>query len=146
MWGESRHTAANTAAFNAKRIESLGARNVIAFVSDTENKMKVVWDELSESYPWMRMIPCASHCFDLLIWKHPYVARPLMCCQKMKEFWRHNSFPKSVLERCQHEEYGKVVQLQRPNSTQKKYQVMASKSLLKTQVAMEKAVVDGVCK
>jgi len=149
VWGESWHTAANTAAFSVKRIESLGARNLIAIVSDTENKMKAAWDELSERYPWMLMIPCASHCFDLLlndISKNPYVGRPLTFRKKMTEFWRHNSFHKSVLERCQHSEYGKVVQLQRPNPTRWKSQVMAAMSLLKTQVAMEKAVVDGVCK
>jgi len=41
--GESRHTAENTTVFLAACIDSLGPRNVCAFVSDTENKTKDVW-------------------------------------------------------------------------------------------------------
>lgn len=46
--GEEKHIAANTASFYATRIEALGPRNVCAFLSDTENKMKAVWDMLLE--------------------------------------------------------------------------------------------------
>ena len=80
MWGESRHTAENTAAFFSARIETLGPRNDCAFLSDTENKIQAVWDLLQVRHLWMVMIPCAAHCLDLLfadICKHRCVSRPL---------------------------------------------------------------------
>jgi len=147
VWGESRHTAENTAAFFSARIDALGPRNVFAFVSDTENQMKAVWDLLR--YPWMVKIPCAAHCLDLLfadICKHPCVSRPLAFCGSMTRYWRLHGFPKAVLERCQQAEYGRVVQLQRPGATRWKSQLTAATALLETQGAMEKAVVDTAFK
>jgi len=149
VWGESRHTAENTAAFFAARIDSLGPRNVCAFVSDTENKMKAVWDLLQVRYPWMVMIPCAAHCLDFLfadICKHPCISRPLAFCSSMTRYWRMHGFPKAVLERCQQTEYGRVLQLQRPGATRWKSQLSAAAALLNTQGAMEKAVVDAAFK
>lgn len=149
VWGESKHTAENTARFFIERIESLGARNVCAFVSDTESKMKAVWDMLKERYPWLLIIPCGAHCLDLLhgdIAKHPDIARALAFCNSMVQYWKTRAFPKSVLERCQVAEYEKRVQLQRPNSTRWSSQVTAASVLLQTQGAMEKAVVDAAFK
>jgi len=147
--GESRHTAENTAAFFAERINSLGPRNVCAFVSDTENKMKAVWDLLQTRYPWIVIIPCAAHCLDLLfadICKHSCVSRPLAFCSSMTRYWRLHGFPKAVLERCQKTEYGCVRQLQRPGATRWKSQLSAVAALLNTQSAMEKAVVETTFK
>jgi len=120
VWGERRHTAENTAAFFAALIDSLGPRNVCAFVSDTENKMKAEWDLLQVCYPWMVMIPCAAHCLDLLfadICKKPCVPRPLAFCGSMSRNWRLQGFRKAVLERCQKAEYGRLMQLQWPGAT-----------------------------
>lgn len=149
VWGESRHTAENTAAFYAARIDALGARNVCAFVSDTEPKMRALWDLLQDRYPWMLMLPCAAHAFNLLfgdICKNAFVSRSLEFCNNMHLFCRNQGFPKATLERCQVAEYGRVIQLQRPGDTRWKSQYTAAESLLKTQCAMEKAVVDAVFK
>lgn len=103
VWGESRHSAVNTADFFTEHIEKLGPRNVCAYVSDTENKMKAVWDLLKERYPWLLIIPCGGHCMDLLhgdISKHVYVARALAFCNSMTQYWKMHAFPKKVLERC----------------------------------------------
>lgn len=145
VWPEERQTAHNTAAFYIKRIEALGPRNVFAFVSDTESKMQAVWALLVEKYPWLQVLPCASHCLDLLLAdlsKNPLLAKGLLFCNAMTQFWRHHSLPKQILERCQVAEYKAVRQLQRPGSTRWKSQVTAAKSLLLTQAAMEKAAVD----
>lgn len=149
VWGESRHSAENTAEFFATRIEALGARNVVAFVSDTENKMKAVWDLLEARFPWILTIPCSGHCFDLLtadIAKHPDVAGILSFCNSMTQYFKNHSFPKAVLERCQMNEYKHTIQLQRPGDTRWKSQRTAAAVLLKTQGAMEKAVVDATFK
>jgi len=61
VWAEEPNTADNTTAFYVKRIENLGPRNVFAFVSDTENKMQAVWASLKLKYPWLLVLPCASH-------------------------------------------------------------------------------------
>lgn len=147
VWGESKHSAANTANFFAERIEALGARSVVAFVSDTENKMKAVWDLLEARSPWMLTIPCSGHCFDLLIFdiaKHPDVARALELTNNMTQYFKNHAFPKAILERCQKAEYkGATIQLQRPGDTRWKSQHTAAAVLLSTQNAMEKAVVDA---
>ena len=57
VWGEERHSAVNTAAFFKKRIDALGSSNVSAFVSDTEPKMRAVWEILERDYPTMIMLP-----------------------------------------------------------------------------------------
>lgn len=129
VWGESRHSAVKTADFFTEHIEKLGPRNVCAFISDTENKMKAVWDLLKERYPWLLIIPCGGHCMDLLhgdISKHAYVARALAFCNSMTQYWKMHSFPKKVLERCQMAEYKKTIELQRPGSTRWSSQVTAA--------------------
>jgi len=146
VWSESRHTAENTAVFFAACIDSLGPRNVCAFVSDTENKMKAEWGLLQMRYPWMVMIPCAAQCLDLIfanICKHPFVSCPLAFRSSMTRYWRMHGFPKAVLERCRQVEYGRVRKLQRPGVTRWKSKLSASAALLKAQGAMEKAVVDA---
>lgn len=117
--GESKHTAVSTANFFIERIEKLGPRNVCAFVSDTEYKMKAVWTLLNERYPWLLIIPCGGHCMDLLhgdISKHPYVAGALDFCNSTTQYWKLHAFPKEVFEVCQMAEYKKV-ELQRPART-----------------------------
>lgn len=149
VWGESRHSAENTASFFIERIENLGPHNVCAFDSDTESKIKAVWDLLRDRYPWLLIIPCGCHCMDLLhgdIAKHPDVARALTFCNSMTQYWKLHAFPKKVLERCQMSEYNHKVQLHRPGSTRWSSQVTAASVLLDTQGAMEKAVVDSVLK
>lgn len=149
VWGEARHSAAITASFFGERIEALGTRNVCAFVSDTESKMKAFWDLLKARFPWLVIIPCASHCLDPLfadIWKHPVSGRSMLFVSSMTQYWRQHSLPKSVLERCQRSEYGQYLQLQRPGDTRWKSQHDAAEALLETEVAMEKAVVDSVFK
>ena len=149
LWGESRHTAENTAAFFAARINSLGSRIVCAFVSDTDNKMKAVWDLLQMRYPWIVSIPCAAHCLDLLfavICKHPCVSRPLAFCSSMTRYWWLHGFPKAVLNLCHKTEYGCVRKLQRPGTTRWMSQRSAAAALLKSQSAMEKTVMDTTFK
>ena len=146
VWPEERHTADNTNAFYVKRIEELGPRNVFAFVSDTENKMQAVWAALQLKYPWLVVLPCAGHGYNLLLAdlsKHTLLAKGLTFCNNMTQFWRHHSTPKQILERCQTVEYGSVRQLERPVATRWKSQVTAAESLYKTQTAIEKAAVDG---
>jgi len=146
VWGEERHSAVNTAEFFKKRIDALGSSNVSAFVSDTEPKMRAVWEILERDYPTMIMLPCAAHCLDLMladICKYEDLRSALEFCNDMTQYWRHRGLPKTILERCQLGEYGKVLQLARPGATRWKSQVSAAVSLLKTQCAMEKAVVDG---
>jgi len=60
----------------------------------------------------------------------------------MTRYWRLHGFPKAVRERCHKTEYGCVRQRQRPGATRWKSQLSAAAALLKTQSAMEKAVVD----
>eukprot|EP00170_Pyropia_yezoensis_P002244 contig_9368_g2248 len=150
MWPEQRHTADNAAAFFMKRIEALGKRSVCAFVSDTEPKMRAVWGRLQEEYPWMLMVPCAAHCFDLLfsyLCKYGALADAVAFCNHMTQYWRNHNLPKMILERCQRSEYdGKVIQIQRPAATRWKSQLLAASSLADTQDAMEKAVVDAAFK
>jgi len=120
VWAEERHTADNATAFCVKRIENLGPRNVSAFVSDTENKMQAVWASLQLKDPWLVVLPCASHCYNLLLAdlsKHTPLAKGLTFCNNMTQFWRHHSTPKQILERCQTSEYGAVRQLERPGAT-----------------------------
>jgi len=77
VWPEQRKTADNIYKFFSQHIEKMGARNVVAFVSDTEPTMQAVWDRLHEKYPWLLIIPCAAHCFDLLFKdtiRHPALA------------------------------------------------------------------------
>ncbi|KAK1866564.1 hypothetical protein I4F81_009080 [Pyropia yezoensis] len=149
VWGESRLSAENTAEFFATRIEALEARNVVAFASDTENRMKAVWDLLEARFPWILTIPCSDHCFDLLvadIAKHPDVAGILSFCNSMTQYFKNHSFPKAVMERCQMSEYKQIIQLQRPGDTRWKSQQTAAAVFLKAQGAMEKAVVDATFK
>jgi len=146
VWGEERHSAVNTAASFKKRIDALGSRNVSAFVSDTEPKMLAVWEILERDYPTMIMLPCAANCLELTledICKYEDLRSALEFCTDMTQFWRHRYLPKTILERCQLGEYGKVLQLAHPGATRWMSHVSAAVSLLKTQCAMEKAVVDG---
>lgn len=48
---DQRHSARNTEEFFSERIDALGTRNMVAFVSDTENKMKAVWELLEARFP-----------------------------------------------------------------------------------------------
>jgi len=144
VWAEKRHTAVNTTAFSVKRIENLGPRNVFALAFDTEIKMQAVWASLQLKYPWLVVLPCASHCYNLLVAdvsKHTLLSKGLTFCNNMTQFWRHHSTPTQSLERCQTFEYGVVRQLERPTATRWKSQVTAAECLIKTQAAMEKAAV-----
>jgi len=94
----------------------------------------------------MMMIPCAAHGRDLIfadICKQPFVYFPLAFRSSMTRYWRTHGFPKAVLERCRQAENGCVLKLQRPGVTSWKSQLSAAAALLKTQGAMEKAVVDA---
>ena len=64
----------------------------------------------------------------------------------MSQFWRNKSTPKSILERIQVQEYGTTRQMQRTGVTRWKSQLLVSDALLRTQTAMQKAVVDDVFK
>lgn len=98
----------------------------------------------------MLTIPCSGQCFDLLILdvcKHAGVARALEFVNNMTQYFKNHAFHKATLERCQKAEYnGLTVQLQRPGDTRWKSQNTAATFLLKTQSAMEKAVVDATFK
>ena len=122
---------------------------MVAIVTDTENKMQAMWALLQKKYPWMLAIPCAAHCLDLLfgdIYEHPYVASALDFCSSSTHYCRATSMAKAILNRSQLSEYGKTVQLQHPGDSRWQSQLIATKALLKTQCAMEKAVVDAVFK
>ena len=108
------------AACHVKHIENLGPGSVFAFVSDTENKMQAVWASLQLKYPWLVVLPCASHCYNLLLAdlsKHTLLSKGLTFCNNLTQFWRHHSTPKQSLERCQKFEYGVVRRLERPGAT-----------------------------
>jgi len=142
FWGEARHPAGNTAEFFSRHIESLGARNVVAIVTDIENEMQAMWALLQKYYPWMLAIPCAAHCLDLLfvdICKHPFVASALDFCSSSTHYWRATSMAKAILNRSQLAEYGKTVEPQQPGHTRWQSQLIGTKALLKTLCAMEKA-------
>jgi len=89
VWEEARHSAENTSEFFSHRIKSFVARNLVAIVTDTENKMQAMWALLQKKYPWMLAVPCAAHCLDLLfddICKHPYVASALDFCSSSTHY------------------------------------------------------------
>ena len=147
--GEARHSAENTAEFFSHRIGLLGARSVVAIVTDTENKMQAMCALLQKIYPWMLAIPCAAHCLDLLfgdMCKHPYVASALDFFSSSTHYWRPTSMAKAILNRSQLAEYGKTVQLQHPGDTRWQSQLIGTKALLTTQCAVKKAAVDAVFK
>lgn len=145
IWREVRNTAENTLKFFAEHIDKLGKQNVFAFVSDTGPKMQAVWEKLQTRYKDIVIVPCAAHCFDLLfgdITKHPVIAPATVFSASLSHYWRNRSLPKAILERIQMQEYKAVRQLQSVGVTRWKTALLVAVSLLKTQTAMQKAVVD----
>ena len=123
----------------------LGPRNIFAFVSDTENKMKAVWSKMSQEFPWILSIPCAAHCFDLLIRdisSLEVVSKALAFCSLMAAYWRNHHLPKAIFERVQMQENGKVLSIGRSGDTRWKSQCTAGRTILRTRSALEKSVVD----
>ena len=120
VWAEERNTADNTTAFYVKRIQNLSPRNAFAFVCDTENNMQAVWASLKLKYPCPLVLPCASHCYNLLLAdlsEHVMLAKGLTFRNSMTQFWPQHSTPKQILEWCQTSEHGVVRQLERPGAT-----------------------------
>ncbi|KAK1865335.1 hypothetical protein I4F81_007868 [Pyropia yezoensis] len=145
IWREVRNTAENTLKFFAEHIDKLGKHNVFAFVSDTGPKMQAVLEKLQTRYKGIVIVPCAAHCFDLLfgdITKHPVIAPATVFSASLSHYWRNRSLPKVTLERIQMQEYKAVWQLQSVGVTRRKTALLVSVSLLKTQTAMQEAVVD----
>lgn len=107
--------------------------------------MQAVWEKLQTRYKGIVIVPCAAHCFDLLfgdITKHPVIAPATVFSASLSHYWRNRALPKANLERIQMEEYKAVRQLQRVGVTRWKTALLVAVSLLKTQTAMQKAVVD----
>lgn len=107
--------------------------------------MQKVCRILAEEFPWIQFIPCTSHCLDLLLSdlsKSRTMSRALALTGDMTQYWRHHSLPNKILERCQKVDMGLWLELQRPGATRWKSQVTDAECLLRTQSAVEKAVVD----
>lgn len=149
LWSEQRHTADNRFKFFAKNIAKMDDRNVFGFVTDTELKMQSVWAKLQEAFPWLVVVLCAAHVFDLLfkdVNKFAGVSPTATSCTGRSQFFRNRRLTEAILERILLQEYQAVRQLQRTGATRWKSELLVSDALLKTQTAMQKAVVDGVFK
>lgn len=146
LWPEQRHTAVNTFNLFSKHINKLGSRNVFGFVPDTEPKMQSVWARLQEQYPWLVVVPCAAHVFDLLfkdITKHASFSEVSKFCITISQLFRKRHLPKAILERIQVQEYQSVQQLQRTGASQWKSELIVVEAVLKSQTALQKTVVDN---
>jgi len=149
VWPEKRHTADNICKFFRRYMDKMGARNVVASVSDTVSTMRAVWDLLPGTYPWLLIIPCAAHCFNLLfkyLIKHRALTPAANFCNSQSQFWRSKAMPRAILERIQVQEYGHTLHLQRAGFTRWTSTQLVAEALLRMQTAIQKTVVDDVIK